>query len=157
MYYLPHVIWGYAPLSCKGHWQDAPLTLIFLSKACLREMNSSLSPRKNNVQQGSVKPTVNKCLGEGIQLEENRAKRSDKRLGEGFEQPWMTTERCLENLVVLEGKFFPLVKGSWLYACFVLYWIHYWKTTGLRRNQSQKHQTHSYHIIIIIIIIPFKN
>lgn len=36
---------------------------------------------------GSVKPTVNKCLGEGIQLEENKAKRSDKRLGGGFEQP----------------------------------------------------------------------
>lgn len=50
-------------------------------------MNSSLSPGKNDVQQGSVEPTVNKCLGEGIQLEENKANRSDKRLGEGFEQP----------------------------------------------------------------------
>lgn len=50
-------------------------------------MNSSLSPGKNEVQQGSVEPAVNKCLGEGIQLEENKANRSDKRLGEGFEQP----------------------------------------------------------------------
>lgn len=38
--------------------------LVFLGEASLTEIKSPLSPRKKDVQQTSLKPTVNKRVGE---------------------------------------------------------------------------------------------
>lgn len=62
---------GSGLLCYSPHWRDAHSMFLFLSKAALREMNSTLAPGENDVQQLSAKPTVNKRLGEWIQLEEN--------------------------------------------------------------------------------------